>query len=194
MLKKLLVPLFGAFLAITAINGKRNITPSYALENSGNGFELIEKSYTASESFVYTAVANFENGQACGVVIGGADDSRYWVFNIDRFENKTKLLYFGRTGQEMEVTEVRNEWYMGNDKVTESELNVIKPKVAACPQYNFKVVVTIQESHAYAEFFIDNIKRFGVDNVIDLNHLILSIKNSTYACESSTVNTNLRLN
>ena len=175
MPKKIFLPLIALALAIPFISARQTTQKAVALENSSDGFELLEKSYNANESFVYTAVANFENGQACGLVIGGAEDSRYLVFNIDRVENRTKLLYFGRTGADMEVTEIRNEWYMGNDKVTQSELNVIKPKVEACPQYNFKVVVTIEDSHAWAEFFIDNIKRFGVDEKIDLNNVASGI-------------------
>ena len=170
MLKKIFVPLIALAMALPFFS-KAHIVQAQAVtvENAGDGFYLSETSYNASESFVYTAVANFESGQAAAMVIGGAEDSRYWVFNVDRYDNRTKLLYFGRTGADMEVSVLKEEPFIGNDKTTASEYNVINPKLRNCPQFNFKVVVTIDDGHAYAEFFIDNIKRFGVDETIDLN-------------------------
>lgn len=174
MFKKFFVPLFASLLAISSFIGtKQKTSQAVALENSGDGFELTETSFNASESFVYTAVANFESGQACGLVIGGSQDQVYWVFNVDRYDNRTKLMRFGRTGPtSWDVRVLREEPFIGNDKTTQSEYNVINPKLRECNQFNFKVVLTIEDSHAYIECFLDNIKRFGVDSTIDLNTLI----------------------
>lgn len=162
--------LFSLFSASTAPIKDKAIANTH-LENSGNGFSLTSDSYQADESFVYTSTLEFQSGQAGGLVIGGQDNDHYFVFNIDRIENHTKLLYFWNDNGNIAATEYRSEYYIGNDKVTESELNVIRPKVASCNIYHLKVVVTVEDSHAYAEFYIDNIKRFGVDNTIDLNAL-----------------------
>ena len=148
----------------------KSISPA-SLSGDGDTFAFSNQSYEANESFVYTAKVNFASGNAAGLAFGGVENDHCFVFNIDRHENKTKLLYFQNDGSRMAATEYRNEWYMGNDKVTESELNVIRPKVQACPEFHLKVVVTVQDAHAYAEFYIDNIKRFGVDETIDLNAL-----------------------
>ena len=145
------------------------------LSSAGDDFALTGESYQANQSFVYTSVVNFQSGQAAGLAIGSQEDDHYFVFNIDRIENHTKLLYFYNDGGHMAAREFFSEHYIGNDKVTESELNLIKPKVAACPEYHLKVVLTAEDQHAYVEFYIDNIKRFGVDTVIDLNALAQGI-------------------
>ncbi len=173
MFLKFLLPLFALSALGGLVNSRTpaqvNVDHSVTIEDSGNGWYLADSEYASTKSFVYTAVANFENGQACGMVIGGQYNSHYWVFNVDRNENRTKLLYFTNNN---DAEEVRNEYFIGNDKTTESEFNMIRPKVSGCNQYNFKVVLTIDGEHAYAEFFIDNIKRFGVDETIDLNTVL----------------------
>ena len=161
------------FASASALNftQKDKAIASTTLSNDGNGFALSSESFESSESFVYTATINFQSGQAAGLAFGSQDHDHYFVFNIDRFENRTKLLYFTEDNGNIGAREYLNEYYMGNDKVTESELNVINPKVRECREYHLKVVVTIENEHAYAEFYIDNIKRFGVDRTIDLNAL-----------------------
>ena len=173
MIKKIFLPLLTLAL-VAPINAQAHSLKAEAvvLENSGDSFYLSDTSYTVSESFVYTSVATFENGQACGVVIGGESNNHYWVFNIDRYENRTKLLYFDYPGGSLRAREVKNDYFIGNDKTTTSEFNVINPKLRNCNEFNFKVVVTVEDTHAYAEFFLDNIKRFGVDSKIDLNNAL----------------------
>ena len=173
MIKKIFLPLLTLAL-VAPINAPAHSLKAEAvvLENSGDSFYLSDTSYTVSESFVYTSVATFENGQACGVVIGGESNNHYWVFNIDRYENRTKLLYFDYPGGSLRAREVKNDYFIGNDKTTTSEFNVINPKLRNCNEFNFKVVVTVEDTHAYAEFFLDNIKRFGVDSKIDLNNAL----------------------
>ncbi len=138
------------------------------LEDSGNEFSSLDYRYTAEESFVFTTVAHFDSGQACGLAIGGTYD-HYWVFNIDRVENRTKLLYFTRDQYGYHAKEHHSDYLIGNSQMTSSELEVIRPKLNACQEFHLKLVVTIDGDRAYAEFFVDNIKRFGVDEHINLN-------------------------
>ena len=175
-MKKFLLPLLALSLCVhgnvvkeaNAIDGFP--AEGVTLENGGDAFYCSEVSYPANESFVYTAVANFEHGQACGLAFGASENHHYWVFNIDRNDDVTKLLYFDRDNGP--VYEVKVDFYVGNDKTTPAEFNCIKPQVAAYNQYNFKVVVTVEDEHAWAEFFIDNIKRYGVDEKIILKKII----------------------
>ena len=168
MFSGVLLVFLASTLSLGGLMPSRHSLNSVTLENDSDGFQLVNQEYTQNDSYVFTAVANFERGQACGVIIGGEQDQHYYVFNVDRFENKTKVIHFWYEGDIRKSSELYNEWFIGNDKVTESELNVIKPKVASCNQFNFKVVVTKQDEHCYTEFFLDNIKRFGVDENIDL--------------------------
>ena len=159
-----------------ALNGQTAVAeelPSVTIENDGDYFTLTEKSYAEGESFVYTSTAYFEHGQAAALVFGANEtegEREYWVFNIDRFENKVKLLYFYEDeNQTLKPVELLIDWYVGNDKMTEGEKSLVNPKVAEIDKVQLKVVVTVDEDNAYAEFYADNIRRFGVDNVYDLN-------------------------
>lgn len=171
MILKLLAPLFILLSMPVMANTPNNANQATTIENSGDGFTLLEESYEDNESFVFTSVANFENGQACGLVFGAEENSHYWVFNVDRYENSTKLMYFTVEEERATARELYREYFIGNDKITQSELNVINPNLGNNPRFDFKIVITIEDEHAYAEFFIDNIKRFGVDKQIDLNNI-----------------------
>ena len=139
------------------------------MESSMDKFELLDKAYEATESFVYTATASFERGVASGIAFGAEDGSHYWVFNIDREANLVKLLYFTIEGGKTTATELLTDYFIGNDKMTESEKRLVNPKVATIDKVQLKVVITPEEDGVYAEFYADNIRRFGIDNVIDLN-------------------------
>ena len=139
------------------------------MESSIDKFELLDKAYEATESFVYTATASFERGVASGIAFGAEDGSHYWVFNIDREANLVKLLYFTIEGGKTTATELLTDYFIGNDKMTESEKRLVNPKVATIDKVQLKVVITPEEDGVYAEFYADNIRRFGIDNVIDLN-------------------------
>ena len=170
MIKGVLLAILASSLSLGASQNTRVHLNSVTLENGGNGFHLTDTTYATTDSFVYTAVANFEFGQACGLVIGGnADNGSYYVFNVDRYENSTKLIQFYKEMGEQRDRVLFSDHFIGNNKVTESELNVIKPKVRELGEFNFKVVVSRKESETYGEFYIDNIKRFGVDLDISLS-------------------------
>ena len=139
------------------------------MESSMDKFELLDKAYEATESFVYTATASFERGVASGLAFGAEDGSHYWVFNIDREANLVKLLYFTIEGGKTTATELLTDYFIGNDKMTESEKRLVNPKVATIDRVQLKVVITPEEDGVYAEFYADNIRRFGIDKVIDLN-------------------------
>ena len=139
------------------------------MESSVDKFELLDKAYEATESFVYTATASFERGVASGIAFGAEDGSHYWVFNIDREANLVKLLYFTVEGGKTTATELLTDYFIGNDKMTESEKRLVNPKVATIDRVQLKVVITPDGDSVYAEFYADNIRRFGIDNVIDLN-------------------------
>ena len=82
MIKKLFVSLFAVGMAFSATVGASNNKEAKAvvIDGEGDKFELSDTQFSANESFVYTAVANFESGQACGLVFGGSQDQVYWVF------------------------------------------------------------------------------------------------------------------
>ena len=140
-----------------------------ALESAGDTFFLTDTEYAAGDKFVYTAVANFENGNAAGLVFGGKEDERYIVFNVDRNENRVKLIYFTVDNGTTKAKELLTDYFIGNDKMTESEYNYVSARVRTVEKVQLKVVITPENGKVYAEFYADNIRRFGVDNVIDMN-------------------------
>ena len=149
--------------------------PVTTLENSGDMFTLTEQSYAEGESFVYTTTACFESGQAAALVFGASEteeDREYWVFNVDRVENSVKLIYFYENAEDhLVAVELLRDWYIGNDKMTDSEKALVNPKVATIDKVQLKVVISVEGDNVYGEFYADNIRRFGVDNEYDLNTL-----------------------
>ena len=142
-----------------------------SMENSADSFTLSEKTYSAEEKFVYTATVSFENGVAAGLAFGAEDGSHYWVFNVDRQANRVKLLYFTVEDGKTSAVELLTDYFIGNDKMTDSERRLVGSKVAGIDKVQLKVIVTPEEDAVYAEFYADNIRRFGIDNTIDLNSL-----------------------
>lgn len=168
-LKHIKVSLLAILAAICSAAALINIAlPVHAdgivLEGAGDEFLLSETFYGKTEKFVYTATVTFERGNAAGLVFG-ADENGKWVFNVDRAENRVKLLYFSEGGVEV----LREDWFIGNDKMTEGEKSKVNPKVAQLDKVQLKVIVSPEENAVMAEFYADNIKRFGVDSEIDLN-------------------------
>ncbi len=156
------------------------ISNEVSMESGGDSFTLSDTEYKADESFVYTATATFESGVASGLVFGAEDDSHYWVFNVDRAANLVKLLYFTVEDGETKATELLTDYFIGNDKMTESEKRLVGSKVATIEKVQLKVVITPEDDGVYAEFYADNIRRFGIDNVIELNSLSLLPEDVSY--------------
>ena len=150
--------------------------PKITVESEGDTFVLTEQTYTAEDSFVFTSTAHFESGQASALVFGGDDtegERNYWVFNIDRKDNVVKLLYFYETAeQSFRAVELMHDYYIGNDKMTEGERSLLAPQVASIPSVQLKVIVSVEDDgKVYGEFYADNIRRFGIDNEIELNSI-----------------------
>ena len=158
-------------------------TPTNDSVNMSSGtdsFKVLEKSYSADEKFVYTSIVSFENGVAAGLAFGSEDGSHYWVFNIDREANRVKLLYFTVFEGQIRATELLTDYFIGNDKMTESEKRLVNPKVKTIDKVQLKVVITPDGDSVYAEFYADNIRRFGIDNTIELNSLALLPEGVSY--------------
>lgn len=164
--------LFSGFTMMQGVTGSASELNDHIMEGEGDHFDLTETSYTAEESFVYTASVQFEHGQAAGLAFGGTKDEEYWVLNVDRVENSVKLLYFYKNADDNIVAvELLRDWYIGNEKMTASEEGLVKSKVATIDKVQLKVVVSVEQDGTYAEFYADNIRRFGVDNEYKLNEL-----------------------
>ena len=141
----------------------------YASE--GDGFHLRAESFESNQSYVYTAKAHFESGQACGLLFGAKEEQSSFVFNVDRKENRTKLLSFETQNGQVKATELFSERFIGNETMLQGEEAMVLPPLSNLPDFYFKVVITSEGDKVYGEFFLDNIKRFGVDNKIELTSL-----------------------
>ena len=168
MKKKIFILLYIVLFSLFATNSVNALV----LEGATDTFTLTDNKFEKDEAFVYSATLNFRDGQAGGLAFGALEDTRYYVFNVDRFENKVKLLYFAKNEQDRyDVKELFTEYYIGHDKMTDGERAVVFPKVREMPNVDLKVVITPEDDKVYAEFYADGIKRFGIDNVIDLNNV-----------------------
>ena len=148
-----------------------------SLQSGGDAFKLLDKQFGVDESFVYTADLHFKSGQAGGLAFGSEEGDHYYVINMDRFENRVKLLYFSSNGAGgYSANELRNDYFIGNDKMTSQEFSMVQPQVAGIENVNLKVILTKEDEHAYVELYVEGIKRFGVDATIDLNDLGTSYK------------------
>ena len=150
------------------------------MESKTDSFTLSEINYTSNDKFVYTATVSFDNGVAAGLVFGAEDGSHYWVFNVDRESNRVKLIYFTVEDGETKAVELLTDYFIGNDKMTDSERHLVGSKVATIDKVQLKVVITPESEGVYAEFYADNIRRFGIDNTIELNSLSLLPEGVTY--------------
>ena len=151
-----------------------------SMESQADSFKLSEITYGAQDKFVYTATVSFESGVAAGLVFGAEDDSHYWVFNVDRQANLVKLLYFTVADGKTTAIELLTDYFIGNDKMTESERRLVGSKVATVDKVQLKVIITPEEDGVYAEFYADNIRRFGIENTINLNTLSLLPEGVSY--------------
>ncbi|MBR1890955.1 MAG: hypothetical protein IJ811_00495, partial [Clostridia bacterium] len=164
------VVLVAAIITAALYNLNKAFAVGTTIQSQGDTFYLSETEYDKDQKFVYTAVANFNYGNAAGLAFGAKDGERYFVFNVDRNENHVKLLYFSVNNGVTTAKELLTDYFIGNDKMTESERNYVAGKVKGVDKVQLKVILTPEENgKVYAEFYADNIRRFGVDNVIDLN-------------------------
>lgn len=129
----------------------------------------LNKSFSKDESFVYTVRARFEDGQAAGIAFGVTEDGAF-VFNIDRIENRVKLIYFANVENGYVPTELYSDRYIGNENSTESELTRVQSRVAAKAEFYLKVAVSGGEKPS-VKCYADDILRFDYDGAILLNGL-----------------------
>ena len=146
-------------------------TNDVSMESQSDKFTLSETVYGAEEKFVYTATVSFERGVAAGLAFGAEDGSHYWVFNVDREANLVKLIYFSTENGTTSAVELLTDYFIGNDKMTDSERRLVGDKVRNIDKVQLKVIITPEEDGTYAEFYADNIRRFGIDNTIELGSL-----------------------
>ena len=163
-----------------AVTDYETIANDVNMESGIDSFTLSETAYGAEEKFVYTATVSFERGVAAGLVFGSEDGSHYWVFNVDRAANLVKLLYFTVEDGNTSAVELLTDYFIGNDKMTDSEKRLVGAKVANIDKVQLKVVITPDGDSVYAEFYADNIRRFGIDSTIDLNSLTKLPEDVTY--------------
>ena len=156
------------------------VSNDVSMESGSDSFNLSETTYGAEEKFVYTATVSFESGVAAGLAFGAEDGAHYWVFNVDRAANRVKLLYFTVSDGKTSAVELITDYFIGNGKMTPSESRLVGEKVANIDKVQLKVIVTPEEDGVYAEFYADNIRRFGIDNKIELNSLELLPEDVTY--------------
>ena len=151
--------LLGLIVPATAVKAEGT-----TMESQTDSFLLEDTSLEATDKFVYTATVSFERGVAAGLVFGAEDQNHYWVFNVDREANLVKLLYFGLNDEfKLVPTELLTDYFIGNDKMSASERRLVGEKVATLDKVQLKVVITPEDDGVYAEFYADNIRRFGVD-------------------------------
>lgn len=169
------------FFASFLVMPNKAFADSTTMESQTDSFLLAEESLEKTDKFVYTATISFERGVAGGLVFGAEEDDRYWVFNIDREVNRVKLIYFAKNGEgNLVPTELLTDYFIGNDKMTDSERRIVGAKVSGIDKVQLKVVITPEEDGVYAEFYADNIRRFGVDRVIKLDELALLPDGASY--------------
>ena len=186
MKKNSIIKLILAVIAVVScsllptIYSSGQIANEIRMESSTDDFTLLETEYGAEDKFVYTATVSFERGVAAGLAFGSEDGSHYWVFNVDREANRVKLLYFTIEDGKTKAVELLTDYFIGNDKMTDSERRLVGSRVATVEKVQLKVVITPEEDAVYAEFYADNIRRFGIDNKIDLNSLELLPEGVSY--------------
>ena len=167
-------------VSFSDVTSHKSKTNDVSMESSADSFTLSEITYGADEKFVYTSTVSFDNGVAAGLVFGAEEGSHYWVFNVDRQANLVKLLYFTVEDGKTSAVELMTDYFIGNDKMTDSERRIVGSKVANIDKVQLKVIVTPEEDGVYAEFYADNIRRFGIDNTIELNSLELLPEGAAY--------------
>lgn len=143
-------------------------TSENTLTSSGDKIATLEKTYSADESFVYTVRANFVSGQAAGIAFGIDEQGSGFVLNVDRQDNRTKLMYFKKVqdSENYEVTVLKEDYYIGNENSAhaQADLSRVADKVRAKSSFYLKVAV----SGGSVKCYVDDILRFDYENAIAL--------------------------
>lgn len=152
-------------VAATAFLGTHGAKAENAVvEGDDDVFVLADAQFDADESFEFSATAEFDRGNAAGLVFGADDGKAYWVFNVDRAANAVKLMYFDYTSGEKVVHVLRSENYVGSSIMNDGESEYVRSRTANIDKVYLKVVVTPSDDGAFAEFYADGIRRFAYVN------------------------------
>ncbi|MDE6505587.1 MAG: GH32 C-terminal domain-containing protein [Clostridia bacterium] len=149
--------------------------------NAGDTFKAEEASFDKDASFVFSATVNFTNGDAAALTFGETENG-LWAFNVDRAGNRVKLLYFTKSDGGYSARELLSEYFIGNDKITQAERNMVEPNVRRISAVNLKIAVTVNGGAAYLECYADGIRRFAYKDgsapadTLDLNGRFGSLK------------------
>lgn len=172
----------------TAYAGREE--PNAMQADGEDAIKAFETSYTAQDSFVYTARARFEEGQAAGIAFGITDDGAF-VLNVDRQDNRTKLMYFtfGQDGSPS-ASVLYEEYYIGNLNCSPAELKRVQSRVAAKEEFYIKVAVTGGDAPA-VRCYIDDILRFDYDADISLRDIALPDDGGTVSYAGGAIGLNV---
>lgn len=127
---------------------------------AGDTFRPIDTSYGKDESFVFSATVNFRSGDAAALTFGETQEG-LWAFNVDRAGNRVKLLYFAKTQEGYVAHELLTEYFIGNDKMTQAERQMVEPEVRRVSAVHLKVVLRAENNAVYLECYADGIRRFA---------------------------------
>lgn len=181
--RKLLLAAFVALFAVCAVlfavcTVYAGTKPPFEMSAEGDAISEIGQIYSAKDSYVYTARVRFTDGQAAGIAFGITDAGAF-VLNVDRKENRTKLMYFKGADGSLSPTELYSDYYIGyensyigNANSTEAELDRVQSRVAAKSEFYLKVAVT-GGSTPSVKCYVDDILRFEYDEAISLQNVVL---------------------
>ena len=192
--RKLLLAAFVALFAVCAVlfavcTAYAGTKPSFEMSADGDKIEEIGQSYSAEDSYVYTARVRFTEGQAAGIAFGITDKGAF-VLNIDREANRTKLMYFVKgADRALSATELYSDYYIGNANCTVEELARVQGKVADKSEFYLKVAVTGGDAPA-VKCYVDDILRFEYDGTISLQDVVLNGE-STVTYEGGALGANV---
>ncbi|MBO5046309.1 MAG: glycoside hydrolase family 32 protein [Clostridia bacterium] len=160
----------------------------FSMSAEGDDITSLEKTYGKDDSFVYTIRARFVNGQAAGVAFGITEDGAF-VLNVDRRDNRVKLMYFTNTDGAYSATVLKEDFYIGHNTFAVAELDRVKGRVSAKSEFYLKVAVTGGEDPT-VKCYVDDILRFDYDNAISLKNVDLGEK-GTVTYEGGAIGMNV---
>lgn len=139
-------------------SNKKTFAAQVFVEGTEDEFAFSAESFDVGESFTYASTVHFEHGNAAGLIFGGRENDSCFVFNVDRADNRVKLMYFYDMGETQKVEVLKEEYYVGSSIMNEGERNYVKSRTANIDKVYLKVVVN---ADATAEFYADGIRRFA---------------------------------
>ncbi len=179
--------LFACALVLGIVTAHAGSVSPDALQSDGDAVRAFEQTYGEDEPFVYTLRARFTQGQAAGIAFGITDDGAF-VLNVDRQDNRTKLMYFtfGQDGSPS-ATVLKEDYYIGNAASTEQELERVGSRVEAKEEFYLKVAV----SGGAVRCYVDDILRFDYEADISLQDIALPNDGGTVSYAGGAIGVNV---